>query len=82
MPLESVDFWTGIGHNAVISIVFVLIAVALFPFLWKIIDKITPGDLNKELLGQNEQKSPNIALAIVVAAMVIAFGLILAAAIH
>lgn len=82
MAIESVDFWTNIGQNAIISIVFVLVAVALFPFLWKIIDKITPGDLNKELLGSFEQKSPNIALAIVVASMVLAFGFILAAAIH
>ena len=59
------------------SIMFALIGVAIFWITFVIIDKITPYDLWGEIV---EKK--NVALAIVVAAMCIAIGLIVAAAIH
>lgn len=77
----------------VMSVIYVLLAAVLFLGLWKFIDWLTPGDLDKELLGHTVEekdangsvtkitKSPNVALALVVAALVVGFCLILTAAI-
>jgi len=59
------------------SMLFALIGVAIFWLCFVIIDKLTPYDLWAEII---EKK--NTALAIVVAAMCIAIGLIVSAAIH
>jgi putative membrane protein len=59
------------------SILFALIGVLIFWLCFIIIDKLTPYDLWGEIV---EKK--NLALAIVVGAMCIAIGLIVAAAIH
>jgi len=59
------------------SILFALIGVLVFWISFVIVDKITPYDLWAEII---EKK--NTALAIVVGAMCIAIGLIVAAAIH
>ena len=59
------------------SIMFALIGVAIFWITFVIIDKLTPYDLWGEIV---EKK--NVALAIVVGAMCIAIGLIVAAAVH
>lgn len=79
---EVPAFLTNLGVSVGVSLVFVIVAAAMFPLLWKLIDKITPGNLNKEILGDNSKGQPNVALAIVVAAFVLAFGIIIAAAIH
>jgi putative membrane protein len=59
------------------SIIYALIGVAIFWICFLIVDKLTPYDLWNELV---EKK--NVALAIVVGAMCIAIGLIVAAAVH
>ena len=59
------------------SILYALIGVAIFWITFVIIDKITPYDLWGEII---EKK--NVALAIVVGAICIAIGLIVAAAVH
>jgi putative membrane protein len=59
------------------SIMFALIGVAIFWICFLVVDKLTPYDLWNELI---EKK--NVALAIVVGAMCIAIGLIVAAAVH
>ena len=59
------------------SILFALIGVAVFWIAFVIVDKITPYKLWEELV-----EKQNIALAIVVGAMCIAIGLIVAAAMH
>ena len=59
------------------SILFALIGVAIFWICFVIVDKLTPYKLWEEI---TEKK--NVALAIVVGAMAIAIGLIVAAAIH
>jgi len=59
------------------SIMFALIGVAIFWITFVIIDKLTPYDLWGEII---EKK--NVALAIVVGAMCIAIGMIVAAAVH
>lgn len=67
--------------NGAITAVFVVGGFIALAAGWKIIDWITPGDLNKEILG-SEMRKPNMALATVVAAMIIGISLIIASAIH
>ena len=59
------------------SMLYALIGVVIFWICFVIVDKITPYDLWGEIV---EKK--NVALAIVVGAMCIAIGLIVAAAVH
>ena len=59
------------------SVLFALIGVGVFWLCFMIVDKLTPYDLWSEII---EKK--NVALAIVVGAMAIAIGLIVAAAVH
>ena len=59
------------------SALFALLGVAVFWLCFVIIDKLTPYSLWDEIV---EKK--NVALAIVVGAMCIAFGLIVSAAVH
>ena len=59
------------------SMLFALIGVMVFWLCFVIIDKLTPYDLWNEIV---EKK--NVALAIVVGAMCIAIGLIVAASVH
>lgn len=59
------------------SIVFALIGVLVFWICFIVVDKLTPYDLWSEII---EKK--NVALAIVVAAMCLSIGIIVAAAIH
>ena len=59
------------------SAVFALLGVGIFWLCFVIIDKLTPYDLWAEIV---EKK--NVALAIVVGAMCIAIGLIVASAVH
>jgi len=59
------------------SMLFALMGVAIFWICFLIIDKLTPYDLWNEII---EKK--NVALAIVVGAMCIAIGLIVAASVN
>jgi putative membrane protein len=59
------------------SILFALLGVAVFWICFVIVDKLTPYDLWDQII---EEK--NVALAIVVGAMCIAIGMIVAAAVH
>ena len=59
------------------SILYAMIGVVIFWLSFIIIDKITPFHLWEEIIHKQ-----NTALAIVVGAMAIAIGLIVAAAVH
>ncbi|NUZ04636.1 DUF350 domain-containing protein [Piscinibacter koreensis] len=59
------------------SFMFALIGVLIFWVCFIVVDKLTPYDLWHEIVGKQ-----NVALAIVVGAMCIAIGLIVAAAVH
>lgn len=59
------------------SILFALIGVLVFWISFVVIDKLTPYRLWDEIVEKH-----NLALAIVVAAMCLSIGLIVAAAIH
>jgi uncharacterized membrane protein YjfL (UPF0719 family) len=58
------------------SLLFALLGVAVFWLCFVLIDKLTPYDLWREIV-----EKQNLALAIVVGAMCIAIGLIVAAAV-
>jgi uncharacterized membrane protein YjfL (UPF0719 family) len=59
------------------SLLFALLGVAVFWLCFVIIDRLTPYKLWEEIVERQ-----NVALAIVVGAMCIAIGLIVAAAVH
>ena len=59
------------------SLLFALLGVGVFWLCFVLIDKLTPYDLWREIV-----EKQNLALAIVVGAMCIAIGLIVAAAVH
>jgi len=59
------------------SILYAVIGVVVLWLSFLVIDKITPYDLWKEIV-----EDKNVALAIMVGAMFIALGMIIAAAIH
>jgi uncharacterized membrane protein YjfL (UPF0719 family) len=59
------------------SILYAVIGVVVLWVSFVVIDKLTPYKLWDEIVGQK-----NLALAVVVGAMFIAIGLIVAAAIH
>ena len=70
--------------SLVMSVIFAVVALFLFAAFWKFIHWVTPGDLDREILGTKEgaeAKPPNIALAIIVGALAIGFCQIIAAAI-
>ena len=67
-----------INPNAIAnSLIYSLLGVAVFWIAFMVIDKITPYDLWGQIVHEK-----NVALAIVVGAMAIAVGLIVASAIH
>jgi putative membrane protein len=67
-----------INPNAIVnSLIYSLLGVAVFWIAFIVIDKLTPYDLWGQIV-----KEKNVALAVVVGAMAIAIGLIVAAAIH
>ena len=59
------------------SLIFSILGVMVFWVSFVIIDKITPYDLWKEIV-----EKQNLALAIVVGAMCLAIGMIVAASVH
>ncbi len=59
------------------SILFALVGVLVFFICFIVIDKLTPHDLWGEIVEKR-----NVALAIVVAAVCLSIGMIVAAAIH
>ncbi|UCH16687.1 MAG: DUF350 domain-containing protein [Burkholderiales bacterium] len=59
------------------SILYALVGVVVFWVSFVVVDKLTPYNLWKEIV---EEK--NVALALVVGALAIAIGIIVAAAIH
>lgn len=52
------------------------LTMVLFMIGWRVIDWITPGDLNAEILGTNG-RPPNLALASVAGSMVVGMALVL-----
>ena len=72
--MKGIEMMSGVLIG---SIIYALIGVAIFWICFVIVDKLTPYDLWSEIV---EKK--NVALAIVVGAMCIAIGLIVAAAVN
>ena len=64
-------------HYIWAAIVYSLLGIAILSFSTKVFDWLTPGDMWKDIVVEK-----NLPLAIVLAAMMIAVGTIIAAAIH
>jgi hypothetical protein len=72
--------------------IYLVVAAVFFIVFWKFADWLTPGQLDKELLGTPESKNadgtttpakaPNLALGLVMAALIIGFCQIIVAAIR
>ena len=71
LPLE------GLLPTLVITVVFVVLGLIVFALAFLIIAKASPFSVRKEL-----EDDQNIALAIVIAAVILGSALIIAAAIH
>jgi hypothetical protein len=59
-----------------VTIVFGL-SLILFTLGWRVIDWITPGKLDDEIVPKDPIKRPNIALAIIVSAMIVGLSIVL-----
>jgi uncharacterized membrane protein YjfL (UPF0719 family) len=64
-------------HYLLNSLVFSVLGVAVFWLAFVLIDKVTPYNLWREIVQER-----NLPLAIIVAAMCLSIGLIVASAIH
>ena len=71
MPLE------GLLQTVIITVVFVVLGLIVFALAVLIIAKSTPFSVRKEI-----EDDQNVALAIVIAAVILGSALIIAAAIH
>lgn len=63
--------------DLVSSVIFSFFGLVLFGLAFYIFDKLTPGDLVKEILDDH-----NVAAAIVIAALIIGISIIVGLAIH
>lgn len=66
---------------AAIALVGLLGGLMMF-IAWRVIDKITPGKLDDEIVPADKTKQPNQALAIVVGFMFLSWSVVLGFAIH
>lgn len=67
----------NLSQNLANSLIFSLLGVSVFWLCFILIDKLTPYDLWREIVEEN-----NTSLAIVAAAMCLGIAIIVAAAIH
>ena len=58
------------------------VGMVLYAFGWRVIDWITPGRLNDEIVPRLGTKPPNVALAIIVGSMLLGLAIVLGATIH
>ena len=63
--------------NFVSAVIFAVLGIVIFVLAFIIVDRLTPGDLWRDLLQER-----NTALAIVMAGIAIGLSVIIAAAIH
>jgi putative membrane protein len=66
-----------LATNLIAAILFALLGIVIFVAAFVVVDKLTPGDLWRDLLQER-----NTALAIVMAGIAIGISIIIAAAIH
>ncbi|MCC6806667.1 MAG: DUF350 domain-containing protein [Deltaproteobacteria bacterium] len=67
----------GLIKPAVFTLIFVIIGLVFFALAFKIIEKVTPFSIRKEL-----EEDQNTALAIVMGSIIIGIAMIVSAAIH
>ncbi|MSP15325.1 MAG: DUF350 domain-containing protein [Myxococcales bacterium] len=67
----------ALGKTLVASLAFSLLGILLFGFVFVVIQKVTPFSIRKEL-----ETDHNVAMAIVLAAVILGVAIIVAAAVH
>ncbi len=74
---EAVPSWHAqtLGQALLFMVIFAVIGIALAILGYKVFDKCTPGDLNKEIL-----ENKNVAAAIIAGAIILGVCIIVAAA--
>lgn len=85
----SSGFFPAYFPAMMLALVFVFVVVMILFFVgYRVIDKITPGDLSYQLLGHDPKNppvaphKPNVALAIVVASMVLGMSILIGLVAH
>ncbi len=73
LAFQRAPFWNLVGD----TLIFALIGIALFALTFWLIAKISPFSVRKEL-----EQDHNVAVAIVIAAVIIGIAIIVASAIH
>ena len=77
--LLPADFWQGLLGTTI----YFFFGLLLLVVAWRVIDWITPGDLNKQILGtETPDGKPNVALAILAGLMFLGLAIIVAVTIH
>ena len=66
-----------LATNLIAALLFALLGIVIFVAAFVVVDKLTPGDLWRDLLQER-----NTALAVVMAGIAIGLSIIIAAAIH
>ncbi len=74
---QSSEVSREFGTGVLSSLIYAFLGILLCFFVYKIIDMMTPGHLAKQLAHEK-----NVALAIVVGAVMLGVSIIIAAAIH
>ncbi len=67
----------ALGKTLIASLAFSLLGILLFGFVFAVIQKVTPFSIRKEL-----ETDHNVAMAIVLAAVILGVAIIVAAAVH
>ena len=70
------DWWQQHGHQVISTIVFSFIGMAVFAIFFLILPKLLPFSLKKEI-----EEDQNIALGILIGAIVIGMAIIIAASV-
>jgi hypothetical protein len=85
-PVVSPQLLPAVVGSLVFTLVGVILILLLLPVLWRVMDRLTPGNLGEQLVPGGHVTQPNRALAHVVAnmtgALILGVAIIIAAAIH
>lgn len=85
VEIVSPNLLSGVIGSVIFVAIGMVMLVLIKPLLWRMADKMTPGNLDEQLVPANG-KAPNVALAIVVGAVIgtsiLGMAIIIAASIH
>jgi len=71
------EFWTSFAQHFAATIIYVLLGLLFFAVTYGIIARMSPYSMKKEI-----EEEKNVALAVIIGAVIIGIAIIIAAAIH